>query len=62
MRTLINNIIRLVALLSVVSLIAMLMGWQNVDMIAIAVDVVMLAIWISTEYEIRGKGKDSPQR
>lgn len=62
MRTLINNIIRLAALLSVVSLISMLMGWQNVDMLAIGVDVVMLAIWISTEYEIRGKRKDSSQR
>lgn len=62
MRTLINNIIRLAALLSVVSLISMFVSWQRVDMIAIAVDVIMLAIWISSEGENSEKSKESSQR
>lgn len=62
MRTFINNIIRLAALLSVISMLSMLMGWQRVDMIAIAVDVIMLTIWSSNEYEIRGKSRDKPHR
>nr|DAI87042.1 MAG TPA: hypothetical protein [Caudoviricetes sp.] len=43
-------------------MLSMLMGWQRVDMIAIAVDVIMLAIWASNEYEIRGKSRDTPHQ
>lgn len=62
MRTFINNIIRIAALLSVISMLSMLMGWQRIDMIAIAVNVIMLAIWASNEYEVRGKSRDKPHR
>ncbi|KLP90036.1 hypothetical protein ABF77_22810 [Enterobacter roggenkampii] len=57
MRTAINNIIRFAALLSVVSLFSMLLGWNKVDMIAISVDVIMLAIFASNEYDISDKRK-----
>lgn len=59
MGTLVNNIIRLAALLSVVSLISMLVGWKKVDVVMIAVDVVMLVIWATSEYEIMKKRKES---
>ncbi|GJK71874.1 hypothetical protein TUM17564_39010 [Citrobacter freundii] len=52
MRTLINNIIRFAALLSVISMFSMLIGWQKVDMIAVSVDLIMVVIWISSEYEL----------
>lgn len=57
MRTLINNIIRFAALLSVISMISMMVGWQKADMIAISVDLIMLVIWISSEYENKLTGK-----
>lgn len=56
-RTLINNIIRFAALLSVISMISMMVGWQKADMIAISVDLIMLVIWISSEYENKLTGK-----
>lgn len=62
MRTFINYTIRFAALLSAVSLLSMLIGWISVDISTVSIDVIMLAIWISTEYEIRVKGKDSQQR
>ncbi len=59
MSSFINNIVRLAALMSLVSLIAMLVGWKEVDVVMIAVDVVMLVIWGTSEYELRMKRKGS---
>lgn len=59
MNTFINNIVRLAALMSVVSLIAMLVGWKEPDAVMIGVDVVMLVIWGTSEYELRMKRKES---
>lgn len=59
MGTLVNNIIRLAALLSAVSLLAMLLGWKEVNIVLVAVDVGMLVIWGTSEYELRMKRKES---
>ncbi len=58
LRTVINNIVRFVVLLSVVSLVSMLLGWNKVDMIAVSVDIIMLAIFASNEYDISDKRKN----
>ena len=59
MSAFINNIVRLAALMSLVSLISMLLGWQNAKEVTIAVDGVMLVIWGTSEYELRMKRKES---
>jgi len=59
MNTFINNIVRLAALMSLASLISMLLGWQSANEVMIAVDLVMLVIWGTSEYELRMKRKES---
>jgi len=59
MSSFINNIVRLAALMSLVSLIAMLLGWQSASEVMIAVDIVMIVIWGTSEYELRMKRKGS---
>ncbi|AEN65429.1 hypothetical protein Entas_2702 [Enterobacter soli] len=54
---LINFAIRLAALMSVVSLISMVVGWQNRDLIAISIDLIMIIIWLSHEFDMKKKNR-----
>ncbi len=56
---LVNNIIRLAALICFISIISMLIGWKEADVSMIAMDVVMLVIWATSEYENKKKRKES---
>ena len=57
MQAVVNNVIRFAALLSAISMIAILIGWQSFDVTNISINLIMLAVWASKEHEIYSKKK-----
>lgn len=57
MSKLIDFAIRLAALMSLVSLISMVVGWQKRDLIAISIDLIMIIIWLSHEFDMKKKNR-----
>ena len=52
-KKIIINTIRFAALLSAVSLLAMLVGWMSIELTTASIDVIMLGVWITKELELR---------